>query len=168
MQQQIGDVIARRVFSPQPPFQPERGVCHRPVVLRFRGTRKAIQTGRGFYQRIVRQQQPVIEDELAVQRRVIDEEHGGSDHAAPAIAQETFAGAEETGWDIGADFLPGCGATFLRKPFPLRHNQSPRFRLTAPSATVAISRGNPRHTGRRLHTYHKHNRGDGRANQFSL
>ena len=80
MQNQVADVVAGRVHSPQPPLYPERRIGHGPVVGRFGGAPKPIRAIRGLYEVIVCEKIIVIQDESAFYGRQISKEGDQDDY----------------------------------------------------------------------------------------
>ncbi len=79
MHQQIGHVVAEGVHAPQPPLQPECRAGQRPVVHGFRREPHAVETVRGFDQRVVRQEDVIVPDELPRERGPVRDKCRDSD-----------------------------------------------------------------------------------------
>jgi len=69
VQEEVRDVIAGGIGPPQAPLEPERGVGDRPVVDGVGGEPKAEDACRVSDERAVRDQNVVVEKEVAVQAR---------------------------------------------------------------------------------------------------
>ena len=72
VQRQVRHVIAGQVFAPEPPLDPERGIRHWPIIRRLGGEPELIQAAGRSYDRVLRQQQIVVQEFAAADGGQVD------------------------------------------------------------------------------------------------
>jgi len=79
VQRQVGDMIPGRIHFPQPPLQPKRAVCHRPIIVGFSGKPELVRAVRGLNLLVCRQKFVVVQDKSAAEGGVVGDADGRRD-----------------------------------------------------------------------------------------